>query len=342
MPLATLERDAPSLFRQGPSALSRLLFFCALSVFLMVADARFGITEPLRSTVSVLLQPLQWLARQPVQAFQQAGDYVESRARAQQVEASARRALAEQSLKANQAEQLLLENQRLRELLQLRQRVQAPARAAQVLHVAADPYSRKVIIDQGQLQGVLAGSPVLDEAGVLGQVIRVHPFQSEVSLLVDRDQAIPVLNIRTGVRSVAYGVPGGPAGGGSLELRFTVASADVQEGDLLTTSGVDGVYPPGLPVAKVERIERRVDSTFARIYATPLAQTQGARHVLVLNPGTPELAPPPASATAGTAAAVASPLAGASQAAPAPVAQPALAPASAAAPAEAGKKERAP
>ena len=294
MPLGTLERDAPSLFRQGPSALSRLIFFCALALFLMVADARFGITQPLRGGVSAVLQPLQWLALQPVQAARQATDYVESRNTAQQVEASAKRSLVQQSLKANQVDQLVLENQRLRDLLALRQRVDTPARAAEVLYDAPDPYTRRVVIDQGLTQGIEPGSPVLDESGVLGQVTRVHPFLSEVTLLVDRDQAIPVLNTRTGVRSVAYGDPTGQAGG-SLELRFTPASADVQEGDLLTSSGVDGVYPPGLPVAKVDRVERRVDSAFARIHGVPLAQTQGARHVLVLKPGAAELPQRPAS-----------------------------------------------
>jgi rod shape-determining protein MreC len=301
MPLGTLERDAPSLFRQGPSALSRLVFFCALALFLMVADARFGLTQPLRAAVSAVLQPLQWLALQPVQAVRQAADYVESRNTAQQVEAAAKRLLVQQSLKANQVDQLMLENQRLRDLLALRQRVDTPARAAEVLYDAPDPYTRRVVIDQGLTQGIEPGSPVLDESGVLGQVTRVHPFLSEVTLLVDRDQAIPVLNTRTGVRSVAYGDPTGPAGGG-LELRFTPTSADVQEGDLLTTSGVDGVYPPGLPVAKVDRVERRVDSAFARIHGAPLAQTQGARHVLVLKPGAAELPQRPASHLPATAA----------------------------------------
>ena len=301
MPLGTLERDAPSLFRQGPSALSRLVFFCALALFLMVADARFGLTQPLRAAVSAVLQPLQWLALQPVQAVRQAADYVESRNTAQQVEAAAKRLLVQQSLKANQVDQLMLENQRLRDLLALRQRVDTPARAAEVLYDAPDPYTRRVVIDQGLTQGIEPGSPVLDESGVLGQVTRVHPFLSEVTLLVDRDQAIPVLNTRTGVRSVAYGDPTGQAGGG-LELRFTPTSADVQEGDLLTTSGVDGVYPPGLPVAKVDRVERRVDSAFARIHGAPLAQTQGARHVLVLKPGAAELPQRPASHLPATAA----------------------------------------
>ena len=283
MPLGTLERDAPSLFRQGPSALSRLIFFCALALFLMVADARFGITQPLRGGVSAVLQPLQWLALRPVQAARQATDYVESRNTAQQVEASAKRSLVQQSLKANQVDQLVLENQRLRDLLALRQRVDTPARAAEVLYDAPDPYTRRVVIDQGLTQGIEPGSPVLDESGVLGQVTRVHPFLSEVTLLVDRDQAIPVLNIRTGVRGVAYGDPVAGHGGG-MELRFMPANADIREDDLLTTSGVDGLYPPGLPVAREVRVKRRADSAFARIYCAPLAQVQGARHVVVLKP----------------------------------------------------------
>ena len=126
------------------------------------------------------------------------------------------------------------------------------------------------------------GSPVLDESGVLGQVTRVHPLVSEVTLLIDRDLAIPVLNIRTGARSVAFGDPS--AGGSGLELRFMGSNSDVQQGDLLTTSGVDGVYPPGLPVAKISRIERRAESTFAKIYCTPQALVSAARHVMVVKP----------------------------------------------------------
>ena len=117
---------------------------------------------------------------------------------------------------------------------------------------------------------------------------RVLPSVSEVTLLVDRDQAIPVLNPRSGARSVAYGNPGDGMGGG-MELRFMHSNADVKEGDLLTTSGIDGVYPPGLPVARVRSIERRGDSVFTRIDCTPVAQVHGVRHVLLLQPGEPQL-----------------------------------------------------
>lgn len=282
MPLGTLDRTPPPFFRQGASALSKLMVFSALALFLMVADARFQITQPLRMAVATALYPVQWLVLRPVAWAEAGGSYLESLQSAQAAQEAARRKLGLQSQRANQVEQLLLENDRLRKLLALRERFVTSGQAAQVLYDAADPYTRKVIIDKGVMNGVVAGSPVLDEAGVLGQVTRVYPLLSEVTLVTDRDQAIPVLNTRTGARAVAFGDPGTHAG--ALELRFMAANADVQVGDLLTTSGVDGVYPPGLPVARVDKVERRVESAFARIYCTPVALAAGASHVMVLQP----------------------------------------------------------
>ena len=186
----------------------------------------------------------------------------------------------------------MLENQRLRALLQMHDRVQTRSVGAQVLYDAADPYSRKVMIDQGLAHGIEAGSPVIDDQGVLGQVTRVYPLVSEVTLLVDRDQIIPVLNARTGARYVAFGQPGEKGDG--LELRYTLSSADIDEGDLLVTSGVDGVYPAGLPVARVTRVERRVESSFNRILCEPLARIDGVLQVLVLSPVDAQLPPRPA------------------------------------------------
>jgi rod shape-determining protein MreC len=187
--------------------------------------------------------------------------------------------------------------------MKLAARPQTQGQAAQVLYDAADPYTRKVIIDRGMAQGVEAGAPVLDESGVVGQVTRVYPLVAEVTLLTDRDQAIPVLNTRTGVRSVAYG-QSGPSGT-ELELRFMAGNADVQEGDLLSTSGVDGVYPAGLPVARVTHVERRAESAFARVLCVPMAQLASTHHVLVLAPLTTAQLPPPVEpvrATKGTRA----------------------------------------
>ncbi len=282
MPLGTLDRSPPPFFKQGPSALSKLLFFSALSLFLMVADVRFRITQPVRSALSTALYPVQWLALQPVRLVRGSSAYFSGLDQATSSSEQAARKLALQSLRAGQVEQLLQENSRLRKILGLREQLATTVMAAEVLYDAADPYTRKIIIDKGLLQDVALGSPVLDESGVLGQVTRVHPLVSEVTLVIDRDLAIPVLNVRTGARSVAYGDTTQP--GGSLELRFMGSNSDVQQGDLLTTSGVDGVYPSGLPVAKISKIERRAESAFAKIYCTPQALVTGARHVMVVKP----------------------------------------------------------
>lgn len=298
MPLGTLDRTPPPFFRQGPSALSKLIVFSALALFLMVADTRFKVTQPLRVAVATALRPVQWLVMQPVSWALGGGKYLETVRSSQSSEALAREKLGLLSQRANQVEQLLLENARMRQLLSLRDRVTTPAQAAQVLYDAADPYTRKIIIDKGMTDGVAAGSPVIDESGVLGQVTRVYPSVSEITLITNRDQAIPVMNARTGARGIAFGDGAGHVG--ALELRFMAANADVQAGDILTTSGVDAVYPPGLPVAKVERVERRVDSAFARVYCTPFALVTGTAHVMVLKPVADQVAarppadPPPA------------------------------------------------
>jgi len=291
MPLGTLDRTPPPFFKQGPSALSKLVVFSALALFLMVADMRFQVVAPVRAALATSLYPVQWLVMQPMTAAGQASSYFTALHTAQHNENAALKRLASQAERALALEQLTLENRRLRELLSMRERISTPATGAQVLYDAADPYSRKVVIDRGQTHGIVAGSPVIDDSGVLGQVTRVYPLVSEVTLLIDREQAIPVLNARTGVRSVAYGQPG--ADGDGLELRYTLANADINKGDLLTTSGVDGVYPPGLPVARVMLVERRAESSFTRIRCAPLARVQGALHVLVLAPVGDALPPSP-------------------------------------------------
>lgn len=291
MPLGTLDRTPPPLFRQGLSALSKLAVCSALALFLMVADTRFSIVRPVRAGIAEVLYPLQWLVLQPVNGWRTVAGYFQSLAAAQGSTEQMRQALVRQSQKANQVEELTFENQRLRQLLELRQRVTTPALAAQVLYDAADPFRRKIVVDRGQMHGVVAGSPVIDGFGVLGQVTRVYGPTSEVTLITDGDQAIPVMNTRTGVRGVAFGDL--TVAGGGLELRFAPADTDVQAGDLLSTSGVDGVYPPGLPVARVNQVLRRSESVFARITLTPTAQVRGTTHVMVLQPVAEQIAERP-------------------------------------------------
>ena len=291
MQIGALNREPPPFFRQGPSALSKLVVCSAMAFFLMVADARFKVMQPLRVAVATALYPVQWLALQPVNAVRSISVYFASLNTAQFARDAAQNMRITQSLRINQAEQLTLENERLRKLIGMRDRLQSAANPAQVIYDAADPYTRKVVIDKGVLSGIALGSPVVDEMGVVGQVTRVYPLVSEVTLLTDRDHAIPVLNTRTGARGVAFGDMSIHAD--AMELRYMAANADVAVGDLLTTSGVDGVYPPGLPVARIEKIERRVDTAFARVYCVPLALVAGTGHVMVLEPFTAQIPPRP-------------------------------------------------
>ncbi len=267
----------------------------------MVADGRFSITQPIRATVATVLYPLQRALLMPVEVIGDGRDYLGGPAHAVAAEQPARSELARLSERAQRTEQLSHENARLRALLELRPTLDVRSQPAEVLYEAADPYSRKVIIDRGVTHNVVLGSPVVNESGVLGQVTRVYLQSSEITLLTDRDAAIPVLNSRTQVRSAAFG--GGSGGVGLLEMRFMAGNADVQVGDVLTTSGVDGVYPPGLKVASVAKIDRKIDSGFARIVLMPAAQSDGVRHVLVLEPTGARLPPRPQTAASESAAA---------------------------------------
>ena len=278
----TFDRTPPPFFRQGPSALTKLILFSALALFLMVADARFTVAAQLRALLATVLYYPQQMLLIPVQALGAAGDYTLGLRRALAGEEVARRELAAQAERALRVEQLLGENARLRGLLELRPAIDVRAQAAQVLYEASDPYSRKVIIDRGATQGIVLASPVINETGVLGQVTRVYPLSAEVTLLTDKDAAIPVLNTRSQARSAAFG--SAAVSGGGMEMRFMAGNADVQIGDVLTTSGVDGVYPPGLPVARVTAVDRKLDSGFARISLSPAARPDGVRHVMVLEP----------------------------------------------------------
>jgi rod shape-determining protein MreC len=292
MPLGTLDRTPPPFFRQGPSAFTKLVFFAALAIFLMVADTRFRFITPLRAALAVVLLPVQRALAVPIEIAQGGGDYLGGLREALTREAQAQARLAAQSARVLRADQLAQENARLRALLELRPSISGRSQPAEVLYEAADPYSRKVFIDRGAAQDLRLGSPAINEAGVLGQVTRVYALTAEVTLLSDKDAAIPVINTRTQQRAAAFG--GGTPGG--MELRFTSANADVQVGDVLQTSGLDGIYPAGLPVAKVVAVQRRVESGFARIQLLPLANADGVRHLLVLEPLNAQLPARPAPA----------------------------------------------
>ena len=299
MALDTLERSAPPIFRQGLSATSKMLLLGLLAVLLMAADHRMQISQPIRSGVALILSPLQWLSLQPVNAVSALTRYFGNLEDAQDAALVFQTRTIAQAQRLQQVEQLSQENAHLRQLLDLRAQVAGPTKAVQVLYDTSDPYTQRVVVDRGLMAGIVQGSAVIDTAGVVGQVTRVYPLVSEVTLLTDRAQSIPIMNARTGSRYVANGDP--QTLGGSLDLKFVPAGADMQKGDLLTTSGIDGVYPAGLHVGRIARIDRRVDSSFARVHAEPMATERG-RHLLVLLPvkDWPEPPKPEASKVAKT------------------------------------------
>jgi rod shape-determining protein MreC len=262
-----------------------------MALFLMVADNRFTITQQLRAVLATALYYPQQGLLMPVQAVESVSEYFMGLKNALANEEAERVKLTLQAERALRVEQLLAENAKLRGLLELRPTLNVRSQAAEVLYEASDPYSRKVIIDRGATSGIVVASPVINENGVLGQVTRVYPLSSEVTLLTDKDAAIPVLNPRTQARSAAFG--SAAVIGDGMEMRFMAGNADVQVGDVLTTSGVDGIYPPGLPVAKVLSVDRKVDSGFARIVLAPSARPEGVHHVMVLEPLGEQMAPRP-------------------------------------------------
>ena len=281
-----MEHQPPPFFNRGPAPLVRLTFFVSLAVLLMVLDARFRYAEGVRQVVALAAYPIQRVAMAPVDLFNGVVQYFGSTAALRAENATLRAQQLRAAPELLQLEALKEENNQLRRLLDARERLPRKAVFAEILYAARDPFSRKVVIDKGSQNGILAGEPVIDDVGVIGQVTRVYLLMSEVTLLSDKDQAIPLQVLRNGLRAVAYG----GAEGGMLDLRFMAANADIKNGDVLVTSGIDGTYPPGLPVATVARIERDAAYAFARITLAPIAGTDRYRQVLVLSN---EARPPP-------------------------------------------------
>jgi rod shape-determining protein MreC len=283
-----VEYSAPPFFKTGPTPLARLLIFSTLSLAFLVADARFNYLEPLRQIAAVIVYPLQRIAAAPSAIGRSIGDFFTTHGSLREDNARLKRENFENGALLMQLKALQTENEQLRELLAARERLKIDLAAAEVLYAARDPFSRKIVIDRGSQQDVRPGQPVVDDRGLVGQVTRAYPWLSEVTLVTDKSQFVPVQNVRNGLRAVISGT----GSDGALELRFIPVNADYQNGDEVVTSGIDGVYPPGLPVARVTNIERAADEIFARVTCTPLAGVANHAHLLVVT-GSRELPPRP-------------------------------------------------
>jgi len=273
-----VDHTPPPFFKRGPAPLVRLFFFATLSLALLVIDARFRYVEGLRNWLALAAYPLQRAALAPFEIGERVAGYFSTQTRLVSENERLRAKALEYSQDAQRFQAAQAEAAELRRIINAGERLELKTIPAEVLYASRDPYAHKIFIDRGQVQDIKPGSPVADEAGVIGQVTRVHPFVSEVTLLTNPDQAVPVQVVRNGLRAIAFG--GGASG--MLELRFTAANAEVQNGDQLVTSGIDGTYPAGLPVATVVHIERDADHTFARVLCRPTAGVDRGRYVLVI------------------------------------------------------------
>lgn len=273
-----MERNAPPFFKQGPSAQARLAFFAVLALSLLILDARLHMLGPIRQTLGTILYPFQQTMLAPRDMLRGGASYFVDQKALRAENAALKQDQIALGAQAQRAAQLALENTQLRALAGLKETRFPQSVVAEVLYDTRDPFVRRLALSKGSQQGVALGMPVVDDKGVVGQITRVFPFASEMSLITDKEQAIPVQVVRNGLRTVAYG--GQQAG--VLDVRFMAANADVMVNDLLVTSGIDGVYPAGLAVGKVVQVERAASFGFAKILCVPTGGVQQHRHLLIL------------------------------------------------------------
>jgi rod shape-determining protein MreC len=271
-------REPPPFFHRGPSPLARLTFFMLAAIALMIADHRFHALPTLRLSLSVLAHPVQELAALPAQAAARIGGFFSSQERLIAENEALKAKVLEHSALAQEASLLRAEQQHLLALSTARTRYADDGMLAEVLYTARNPFTRKIVVDRGLTHGVQPGMPVIDGTGVVGQVTSVAAFTSEVTLVTEKDQSVPVMLVRNGLRALAVG----SGKDGSIAVPFMPVSADVQDGDLLVTSGIDGTYPPGLTVAQVTSVEKNAAYVFAKIVARPAAGVDNHRYVLLL------------------------------------------------------------
>ncbi|MEN6585080.1 MAG: rod shape-determining protein MreC [Sulfuricella sp.] len=276
--------DHQPFFKRGPSPFARLAFFGLLSIMLMAVDARFNQLEPLRQGVGLALHPLQQIANSPLALSRRASDFfvTQSQLARENDRLKQQQLMTAVQVQRNQA--LQAENTYLRRLLASKEKFDDSAIAVEIMSDGRDPFSRRIIVDKGSSDHILPGQAVIDDAGLVGQVTRVQVLSSEITLITDKGQAVPVEVLRNGLHAIAFG----HGQDNTLELAFMAANMDIQNGDKLVTSGIDGSYPRGVPVAVVTQIERNAGYPFAKITCTPSAGVDRYRNLLVVSATAPK------------------------------------------------------
>lgn len=261
--------------RLGPTA--RLLIWLLVGVSCVVVDARYHALDGLRSGFSLVLQPAREMMRAPTDIAAELGGFFVRHRLLQKERDALLTERARLLVSVNAAKELVRENAELRTLLQLQSRPGQQVVHAALLYQGHDWFAQRITLDQGGGAGLRRGLPVVDATGLVGQVSRVYPGSSDVTLVSSPGQLTPVLVERTGQRGLAAG-----SGHGQMELRYMPAQTDIRAGDRLLTSGIDRLYPAGIPVARVSRVSRSQSSPYLRVECLPLAGLDRSRAVLVL------------------------------------------------------------
>jgi rod shape-determining protein MreC len=273
-----LNATTPRLFRHGLPAEARLAVLVVLSLALLVGDSQWRVLEPVRRTVSVVLYPFQRAVLLPRDMVQQVNEWLNAANLVRTENEALQRQRIELAQVATHAAQLAAENSQLRRLLGVADTLSQQTVVVEVLYEPPNAFNQRLVFNKGSRQGLAPGMPVIDEGGVVGQLVRVTPMTAEAALVTDEQVSIPVQILRNGLRLIAFG--GNQPG--KMEVRYLAANADIKEGDTIVTSGVGGLFPAGLPVAKVQKVERDTASGFARALCEPLAHPERYRHFLVL------------------------------------------------------------
>ncbi|WP_412705638.1 Rod shape-determining protein MreC [Aeromonas rivipollensis] len=266
------------IFGRGPSLQLRLFLAVIISVAAIVADSRFGVFTHVRVYLSSLVSPLQYIANAPGTLLDTMSTQVQTRSSLIEQTKQQEQQLFTLRSRLLKLDQLEHENQRLRELLGSPVHKESRKMVAELLSVDSDPFSHQVLINKGALDGVYNGQPVINDQGVVGQVLHVGSTTSRVLLITDSSHGIPVRVLRNDLRAIA-------SGSGELdklELRNLPRNTDVQVGDLLVTSGLGGRFPEGYPVATVTRSDYVEGKPFAQIEARPLVALDRLRYLLLL------------------------------------------------------------
>lgn len=272
------EQRTLRLFKRGPAAEVRLALFVLLSVVLLITDARWTVLEPARQALSLVIYPFQRAVMAPANVVQYVDTWMNATALVHSEKEALQRQRIELAQLSTHAAQLAAENEQLRRLLQVADTVTQPAVAVEVFYEPPNAFNRRLVFNKGSAQGIRAGMPVIDEGGVVGQVVRVTPYTAEAALITDDKVSIPVQVLRNGLRLVAFG---GHAAS-KVEARYLTNEVDLQVGDILITSGIGGLFPAGLPVAEVESVEFDPATGFAVAVGQPLSHPERYQHFLVL------------------------------------------------------------